>query len=227
MHLYGLTETQLGHVAVTQRRHAQLNPLAIFRDPLSIDDYLAAPYLVAPLRRPDVCMISDGGVCLIVTSPDRAVDLQRRPIHLLGGAQQTGLRYLANSDQLMRPWAASAVERLYASAGVGPPDIDLLMVQDATSVAVIEALELYGFCGVGEAGSFVAEGRMGLGADLPVNTSGGQLSEAYMWGWLHLYEIVQQLRGHAGERQVAGAATALYTSTQGYRRVGASVLGIR
>jgi acetyl-CoA acetyltransferase len=227
MHLYGLTEAQLGHVAVTQRRHAQLNPLAIFREPLSIDDYLAAPYLVAPLRRPDVCMISDGGVCLIVTGPDHAADFSERPIHLLGGAQQTGLRYLINEDQLMRPWAASAVSRLWDSSGIGPADVDLLMVQDATSVAVIEALEMYGFCGVGEAGSFVADGRSALGSDLPVNTSGGQLSEAYMWGWLHLYEIVQQLRGNAGARQVAGATTALYTSTQGYRRVGASVLGVR
>jgi acetyl-CoA acetyltransferase len=227
MRLYGLTEEQLGHVAVVQRRHAQLNPLAIFRDPLTIDDYLAAPYLVAPLRRPDLCMISDGGVCLIVTTPDRADEYPHPPVQLLAGAQQTGLRYLANEDQLLRSWARPAVKRLFESSGLQPADIDLLMAQDATSVAVIEALELYGFCGTGEGGAFVGEERTALGGDLPVNTSGGQLSEAYMWGWLHLYEIVKQLRGDAGERQVAGATTALYTSTQGYRRVGASILGVR
>ncbi len=227
MHLHGLTEEQLGHVAVVQRRNAQLNPMAIFRDPLSIEDYLAAPYLVEPLRRADVCMISDGGVCLIVTAPERAGDFPHRPVHLLGAAQQTGLRYLANEDQLLRTWARPAADRLYASAGLGPGDIDILMAQDATSVAVIETLELYGFCGVGEGGAFVADDRHALTGDLPVNTSGGQLSESYMWGWLHLYEIVQQLRGTAGERQVAGAETALYASTQGYRRVGASVFGVR
>ena len=96
MHLHGLTEDQLAHVAVVQRRNAQLNPLAVFRDPLTVADYLAAPYVVEPLRRADICMISDGGVCLIVTTPERAGDFPHRPVHLLGGAQQTGLRYLAN-----------------------------------------------------------------------------------------------------------------------------------
>jgi acetyl-CoA acetyltransferase len=227
MHLYGLTEDQLAHVAVVQRRNAQLNPLAIFRDPLTVADHLAAPYVVEPLRRADICMVSDGGVCLIVTTPERAGDFPHRPVHLLGGAQQTGLRYLANEDQLLRSWARPAAERLYESSGLRPADIDLLMAQDATSVAVIEALELYGFCETGGGGVFVAEDRHALGGDLPVNTSGGQLSESYMWGWLHLYEIVQQLRGDAGDRQVVGAATAMYASTQGYRRVGASVLGVR
>ena len=227
MHRYGLTEEQLAHVSVVQRSNAQRNPLAIFRDPLSIADYLAAPYLVEPLRRADVCMISDGGVGLIVTTPERARDFSHRPVQLLGAAQQTGLRYLANEDQLLRDWARPAARRLYDSSGLRPDDIDLLMVQDATSVAVLEALELYGFCNVGEAGAYVAEDRHALGGDLPVNTSGGQLSESYMWGWLHLYEIVQQLRGHAGDRQVADVATTLYASTQGYRRVGASILGVR
>jgi acetyl-CoA acetyltransferase len=172
-------------------------------------------------------MISDGGVCLIVTTPERVGEFRHRPVHLLGAAQQTGLRYLANEDQLLRTWAHPVATRLYESAGLRPDDIDLLMAQDATSVAVIEALELYGFCEVGAAGAFVAEDRHALDGDLPVNTSGGQLSESYMWGWLHLYEIVQQLRGDAGERQVAGATTALYASSQGYRRVGASILGVR
>jgi acetyl-CoA acetyltransferase len=143
MHLHGLTEEQLAHVAVEQRRNAQLNPLAVFRNPLTIADYLAAPYLVEPLRRADVCMISDGGVCLIVTTPERAGDFPHQPVDLLGGAQQTGLRYLANEDQLLRNWARPAAERLYGSSGLRPADIDLVMAQDATSIAVIEALELY------------------------------------------------------------------------------------
>jgi acetyl-CoA acetyltransferase len=224
MHLYGLTEEQLAQVAIQQRRHAGLNPRAIFRDPLTLQDYLAAPYLVRPLRRPDVCMVSDGGACLIVTAQHRSAGRPHPPVNFIAGAQQTGFRYFQNPDQLMRPWATPAVQRLYASAGLGPADIDLLLAQDATSVAVLEALELYGFCEAGQSGPFVADGRTALGAELPVNTSGGQLSEAYMWGWLHLVELVQQLRGDAGARQVRNAGTALYTSTQGYRRIGASIL---
>jgi acetyl-CoA acetyltransferase len=227
MHLFGLTEAELGQVAVVQRQHARLNPLSIFREKLTIDDYLALPYLVAPLRRPDVCMISDGGVCLIVTTADRAVDFPHRPVEILAGAQQTGLRYLANEDQLLRPWADAAVSRLYVTAGLTPADVDVFLVQDATSVAVLEALELYRFCGVGESGAYVAAGHTALGGRLPTNTNGGQLSEAYMWGWLHLYEAVVQLRGLAGPRQVEGATTALYASTQGYRRIGATLLGRR
>jgi acetyl-CoA acetyltransferase len=224
MHEYGLTEEQLGHVAVQQRRHAALNPRAIFTDPLTLEDYLEAPYIVRPLRRPDLCMISDGGVCLIVTAQDRAENRPHSPVHFVAGVQQTGLRYFQNPDQLLRPWATEAVKRLYGLSGLRPADIDLLLVQDATSVAVLEALELYGFCGAGESGEFVADGRTALGAELPVNTNGGQLSEAYMWGWLHLLELVQQLRGEAGARQVVNSRTALYASTQGYRRIGASLL---
>ena len=223
-HLFGTTEEQLGAIAVTQRRHAALNPLSIFRDPLSLDDYLAAPYLVRPLRRPDLCMISDGGACLILTTAEGAAAHARPPAYLLGAAQRTGLRHHENADHLRRPWAAGIAEELYERAGVARADVDALYVQDATSVAVLEALELYGFCAPGEAGPFVAEGRIALGAELPVNSNGGQLSEAYMWGWLHLCEAVRQLRGECGPRQVPGAATVQYCSTQGYRKVAASIL---
>jgi acetyl-CoA acetyltransferase len=220
-HLYGTTEEQLGHVAVVQRRHAALNPLAIFRAELSIQDYLASRYIVRPLRRPDLCMISDGGACLIVTASERAGP---RAVHLLAGAQQTGLRHDENPDNPLRPWTRHAAARLFADAGVTRADVDALYVQDATSTAVLDALEHYGFCGEGESGDFVAEDRIALGAELPVNTNGGQLSEAYMWGWLHLVEAVRQLRGECGPRQVAGARVALYASAQGQRKSAASIL---
>src|SRR5258708_3250361 len=103
-HLYGTTERQLGHIAVSQRKYAASNPIAIFRTPLTIDDYLASPYLVDPLRRPDLCMISDGGACLIVARADRASELCTTPVHVLGIAQQTGLRDRQNADQMLRPW---------------------------------------------------------------------------------------------------------------------------
>lgn len=223
--LYGLTEAQLGQVAVTQRRHAQLNPLAVLRDPLTIDDYLASRYIVRPLRRPDICMISDGGACLIVTAADRAGDFPNHPVYLLGAAQQANLRHDQVPDNLLRPWAKPIADRVFAAAGITRDDVDALYVQDATSLAVIEALELYGYCAPEDVGGFLEEGRIGLGSDLPVNTNGGQLSESYMWGWLHLCEAVRQLRGDCGERQVEGATIAQYHSTQGFRKVACSILG--
>jgi acetyl-CoA acetyltransferase len=224
-YLYGTTEQQLAHVAIAERKHAQLNPLAVFKLPLSMDDYFAARYIVRPLRRPDLCMISDGGACLIVTSRERAVEFARPPVYLLAGAQQTGLRHFQNVDNLLRPWARALRESLYEQAGLNRSDVDALYVQDATSVAVLDALETYGFCGEGESGPFVEDGRIELGGALPVNTNGGQLSESYMWGWLHLCEAVRQLRGECGPRQVVDARFAQYCSTQGYRKVASSILG--
>jgi acetyl-CoA acetyltransferase len=223
-HLYGTTEEQLGWVSVIERAHAQLNPAAIFRAPLTIEDYLAEPYLVAPLRRSDVCMISDGGACLIVTAADHVAAATTRPVYLLAGAQATGLRQYQNPDNLLRPWISTMTD-VYARAGVSRDDVDVLFIQDPVSVWVLQMLELFGFCGPGESGPFVQEGRIGLGGELPVNTNGGQLSESYMWGWLHLCEAVRQLRGECGERQVAGATFAQYCSTKGFEKAATSILG--
>lgn len=224
-HLYGTTEEQLGHVAVNQRANARLNPLAVFTDDLTLDDYLAAPYLVEPLRRADVCMISDGGVCLLVTSAARAQDLPHRPVYVLGIDQCTGLRQLGNPDNLMRPWVRDLVD-VYPRAGLRREDVDLVYVQDPTSVWVLQMLEWFGFCGEGEGGPFLAEGRTRLTGELPVNTNGGQLSESYMWGWLHLCEAVRQLRGDCGARQVPDAAVAQYFSTKGFEKAATTVLGV-
>jgi acetyl-CoA acetyltransferase len=223
-YLYGTTEEQLGHVAVVERRHAQLNPLAVFRDPLTIDDYLASRYIVRPLRRPDICMVSDGGAALVVTSAERANGYHDKPVYVRGVAEQAALRYLQNPDHLLRPWAEPVAETVFHDAGVSRTDIDVLFIQDATSLAVLEALEIYGYCGRGEAGEFVASGRIALGGEIPVNTNGGQLSESYLWGWLHLCEAVRQLRGQCGDRQVLNAQFAHYCSNMGYRKVASSIL---
>jgi acetyl-CoA acetyltransferase len=224
-HLYGTTEEQLGWVAVTERAHAQLNPAAIFRAPLTIEDYLSEPYLVEPLRRSDICMISDGGACLIVAAADRVKDRPTRPVYLLGMDQATGLRQYQNPDNLMRPWVGQMAPTIFDQAGISRSDIDVLFVQDPTSVWVGQMLEHFGYCGVGESGPFVQEGRIALGGDIPVNTNGGQLSEAYMWGWLHLCEAVRQLRGTCGERQAVGATFAQYCSTKGFEKAATSILG--
>ncbi len=224
-HLYGTTQEQLGHIAVNQRHNAQRNPLAIFTKDLSLEDYLAAPYLVEPLRRADVCMISDGGAALIVTSAGRAAHLRRPSVYVLGIDQVTGLRLYQNPDNLLRPWIRSLGEAIYPRAGIDRSDVDLLYVQDPVSVYVLQMLEWFGFCGVGESGPFVADGHTRLSGSLPVNTNGGQLSEAYMWGWLHLCEAVRQLRGECGERQVPGAAVAQYCSAKAFEKAAVSILG--
>jgi acetyl-CoA acetyltransferase len=223
-YLYGTTEEQLAWISVTQRRHAQLNPLAVFTEPMSLADYLSLPYLVKPLRRPDLLTATDGGACLIVTRADRGADHPKKPVYLLAGAQTTALRQNQNSDQLMRPWIREVADGHYDQAGIHRGDVDVLFIQEATSVWVLQMLEWFGFCKIGEAGAFVEGGRIGLGGELPVNTNGGNLSEAYMWGWLHLSEAVRQLRAECGPRQVAGAKVAQYCSAMAFQKAASSIL---
>lgn len=223
-HLYGTTEEQLGMVAVAQRDWAQHNPLAIFRSPLTLDHYLAEPYLAAPLRRSDLTMISDGGAALVLTKSDRVEEFRPKPAYVLDIEQQTAFRAYQNVDNLMRPWLGEMASRLWSRSGFRPEDIDALYIQDATSVWVLQMLEWYGFCGVGEAGAFLAEGHTRPGGSLPVNTNGGQLSESYLWGWLHMAEAVRQLRGECGDRQVAGVETVLDCSSHDFLKGAASIL---
>ena len=225
-HLYGTTEEQLGNIAVGQREWARMNPLAVFRDELTIDDYLAQPYIVEPLRRADLTMVSDGGASLVVTTAERAASMRRRPIYVIGMAEQSALRENLDLRNVMRPWIASVGERIWNTTGLGPADVDVLYIQDPTAVWVLQMLEYYGFCPVGEGGPFLAEGHTRPGGDLPLNTNGGQLSESYMWGWLHLCEAVRQLRGEADARQVPGAEVAMYCSTQAFAKAAASILAV-
>lgn len=222
--LYGTTDEQFGMLAVGQRQWARMNPNAIFTDPLSMDDYLAQPYMVEPLRRADVTMISDGGIAFVVTSAERAADLPHQPVYLSGMSEYAGIRGDNNPGNLMRPWITKAADALWSSTGLMPADMDALYVQDPTAVWTLQMLEHFGFCGEGEAGAFLAEGHTLPGGSLPLNTHGGQLSESYTWGWMHLVEAIRQLRGDAGPRQVAGARTAAYLSSQGFLKAAASVL---
>jgi acetyl-CoA acetyltransferase len=225
MALYGTTEEQLGWVSVSQREWAATNPRAIFREPMSIEQYLAAPYQAAPLRRPDLTMVSDGGVAIILTRADMVERFPGKPVYLLGNAQASGMRGDLDPDRLMRPWIQTLARKLYSITGLQPTDIDLAYLQDATSVWVLQQLEYYGFCGVGEGGPFLAEGHTRPGGDLPVNTGGGQLSESYMWNWLNLYEAVQQLRKVNGDRQVDNKAeVALFAQTHDFWKGAATIL---
>ena len=223
-HLYGTTDEQFGWIAVGQREWAERNPNAIFRKPLSMTEYLATPYLVEPLRRPDVTMISDGGVAVVVTTAERARDLPRRPVYVSGIAEQSGVRGAHDPDNLLRPWLRDAARSIWARTGLDTSDIDVLYIQDPTAVWSLQMLEYYGFCGLGEAGPFLAEGHTRPGGRLPLNTHGGQLSESYAWGWMHMVEAVRQLRGEAGERQVGDAEVAMYCSSQAFSKAAASIL---
>jgi acetyl-CoA acetyltransferase len=222
--IYGTTDEQFGMLAVGQRDWAQKNPNAIFRTPMSMADYLAEPYMVDPLRRSDVTMISDGGVALVVTTAEHARQLPNPPVYISGMAEYAGVRGEHNPENLMRPWLRDSAATIWASTGLRPTDIDALYIQDPTAVWSLQMLEYYGFCGIGEGGPFLAEGHTLPGGSLPLNTHGGQLSESYTWGWMHVVEAVRQLRGQAGERQLDAPEIGMYCSSHGFVKAAASVL---
>ncbi len=211
MALYGTTSRQLGEVAVACRKHASLNPNAVMREPFTVDDHQASRFVVEPFHLLDCCLISDGGVCLIVTSAERARDLAKPPVLIRGMGQAYTSQNMEREDWWYVPHQKDALRRAFTMAGVGPQDIDVAQLYDNFTMSVLLWLEHAGFCDVGEAGSFVENGRIQLGGALPVNTAGGNLSESYMEGWLHVVEGVRQMRGECGERQVQGAETCLVT----------------
>jgi acetyl-CoA acetyltransferase len=214
----GLSERELGEVAVAQRAFAQLNPNAVLRKPLSIADYLAARHICEPLRLFDYCLINDGGVALILTTTERATRL--RPAAetvVLSGIGRSDHNREATSlrprlEYFYRPAAKQAAEQVYRMAGLGPSDVDVLQIYDSFSVHVPLALEGFGFCAEGAVGPLLGSGALAPGGRLPVNTSGGHLSGSYMQGWGHQVECVRQLRRHAGDRQIPDATTAQYIS---------------
>lgn len=209
MALYGTKSEHLAEVAVACRKHASLNPNAVMRKPITIADHQASRWIVKPLRLLDCCLISDGGVCLIVTSAERAKDLKQPLVLISGIGQGYTARNLGNPDWWRAPHQKGLFERAYRMAGLGPSDVDVAQLYDSFTINVLLALEAAGFCKEGESGPFVEHGRIQLGGELPVNTAGGNLSESYMEGWLHYVEGVRQLRGTCGERQVPGAEVCL------------------
>ena len=212
MELYGTTSEQLGWVAVTCRRHAQLNPQATMRDPMTIADHQASRMIVEPLHLLDCCIISDGAVVILLASPERAADARKPPVMLWGMGQGHTLQNLETPEWWYLPHQADALSRTYRMAGVSPSDIDVAQLYDNFTIAVLFWLEHAGFVERGDAGPFVEGGeRIAIGGQLPINTSGGNLSESYMQGWLHVVEGVRQVRAEAGPRQVDGAELCLVT----------------
>lgn len=215
-HARGFEGDDLGHVAVAQRAWSSMNPNAIQRKRITLDDYRNAPYICEPLRLFDYCQINDGGVALIVTTAERAARLGKPPVYIQGFGRRD-LNQGATSleprlTEYYRPAQEDCARQAYEMAGFGPADMDMLQVYDSFSVHVPLALEGYGYCKIGEVRRFFREQGIGPGGKLPINTSGGHLSETYMQGWAHQIECVRQLRGECGERQVPNCRHAHYTS---------------
>ncbi len=203
MHLYGTTSEQFGAVAVAQRQWAQRSPWAQMRKPMTLEDHQTSRMIAEPLHLLDCCLVSNGAVAVVVTGADRARDLRQKPVHVLGYAQcAPGDNLGTDRHPGVETGARRSGEIAFRMAGVTRDDIDMCQLYDCYTYTVIVTLEDYGFCGKGEGGPFVADGRLGPGGALPTNTGGGQLSGYYMWGFTPLSEAVVQARGQGGERQV-------------------------
>jgi acetyl-CoA acetyltransferase len=211
-HEYGTTEAQLGAVAVTCRGHANRTPGAVMHDrPLTLDDYLASPYLAAPFRKEDCCLISDGGAAYVMTTPERARDLARPAVEVAGvglGRSHTGTHWSQQGDFTSTP-QVFAGPAAFAMAGLTPAEVDVGTGYDPFTIVSLMQVEDLGFCPKGEAGAFAAEGNLELDGALPWNTHGGMLSHAYVLGIAHVVEVVRQLRGEAAN-QVEGAEVGIY-----------------
>lgn len=211
MHEFGTTREQLAEVAVSARRWAQLNPAAFKRDELTVEDVLASRMICSPISALDCCLVTDGGGAVIMTTPERAEAAKQPPAYLLGAAEAITHDNISTMPDLTVTAAKESGERAFAMAGLAPADIDVAQLYDAFTINVVLFLEDLGFCAKGDGGSFVAEGRIAPGGELPVNTTGGGLSYCHpgMYGIFTIIEAVRQLRGDAGERQVEGVETAL------------------
>jgi acetyl-CoA acetyltransferase len=218
---YGGSSEELGAIAVAQRKHARLNPNAVMQKEMSLEDYLDAPYIIEPLRRNDCSLVSEGAVSILMTSAERARDLTEKPVYVVGAQ---GMHSSRNEHSFGLPgqgiftmdeYEYEADLTAFEMAGLNHDDIDTLGIYDAFSVQTLVTIERMGFCKPGEGLSFIQGGRIELGGALPLNTSGGHLSEAHVGGWGQVAELVHQLQGTCGPRQVEGAETGMYAHSLG------------
>jgi acetyl-CoA acetyltransferase len=211
MHQFGTTRRDLAEVAVAARAWARLNPEAFMREPLSIADVLGARMVSDPLSVRDCCLVTDGGGAFVLVRAERAKDLPRTPVYVLGNGTAVWNRQISAMDDLTVTAARDSGRAAFAMAGLAPKDIDVVELYDAFTINVLLFLEDLGFCAKGEGAAFVRDGAIGPGGRLPVNTNGGGLSCVHpgMYGIFALIEAVRQLRGEAGARQVANVRTAI------------------
>ncbi len=226
---FGATSRDLAAVAVAFRKHASLNPAAMMREPITVDDHQNSRFVCEPLHLFDYCLINDGAACVIVTSAERAQDMKKPPVYISGmqglpaGRHEFIWTYpgFGTSQQDVFDYQPG-VQPVYETAGVSAQDVDVLFTYDAFAILAWTALERFGFCGQGEAAAFTQGGRIEVGGELPMNTNGGLMSEGHIMGWNHQVELVRQLRGECGPRQVPNAEIAQWANAYGdsliYRR---------
>ena len=216
MNTYGTTSEQLAEVAITMRKHAGLNPNAKMRSPITVDDVLGSRMISRPLHLLDCCIISDGGGAVVLTSLERARDLPKPPIQLLGCGEAVQHQGVGRSD-LLTIAAQQSGDRAFTMAGLDRSDVDLAMIYDSFTITVLATLENLGFCAFGEGGDFVSEGAISIGGSLPVNPDGGGLSSNHpgMRGIFLVIEAVKQLRQECDARQVGDPEVALAHGTGG------------
>lgn len=228
LHETGAGREQLAEVAIAAREWALLNPAAYRHGagPLTVDEVLSAKPVSSPLGALDCCLVTDGGGAVVVTSLERARELPRPPVVVLGWGEATTNVSMAGADDLLAVGAYDSARRAYGMAGVEPADVDVVELYDSFTITVLLSLEGLGFCGRGEAADLVAGGRIRPGGELPLDTAGGGLSYCHpgQYGLLLLVEAVRQLRGECGARQVAGAQIALAHGTGGILSAHGTVL---
>jgi acetyl-CoA acetyltransferase len=217
MHQYGTTSEQLAEIAVATRKWAQLNPKAMMRDPLTIDDVLSSRWVAYPFHIYDCCLVTDAGGAVVVVAADRAREMKKKPVWVLGSGEastHTGILGMPDITQTPARYSGKAA---FEMAGVTHKDIDVVEVYDSFTYTALVTLEELGFCEKGEGGPFVSNQRTAPGGDFPMNTNGGGLSYTHpgMYGMFILIEAVRQLRGECGERQVKDAKLALVNGTGG------------
>jgi acetyl-CoA acetyltransferase len=213
MHEFGVTSEDLARVAVTQREFATLNEASLMgkRGKITVDEVLASRMICEPLHLLDCALDNDGGYAIVVTSEAIARNCRKKPVWVLGGAEAVFTDFYMSVPDPWFPEEGAAVrrcsDRAFAMAGVARDDIDVAGLYDCFTITVLRDLEEMGFCGIGEGAEYVREGRTALGGKMPTNTDGGLLSNSHNGdpSGMHTIEVVRQLRGECGERQVPDA----------------------
>jgi len=228
MHEFGTTSEQLAEIAVGVREYATLNPNAIYRDPITVDDVVNSRMIADPLHMLDCCAITDGGGAFIMTTAERARDLPQPPVYVLGAAGAQTHWNVCQQPDFTTSAGAKAAPIAFGRAGVTHDDVDMLMFYDSFTITCLILLESLGFVPRGEGGPFVAEGHLKRGGKWPLNTDGGGLSSNHpgMRGIFLIIEAVRQLRGQAGVAQVPDCEVALAAGSGGWLScIGVVILG--
>ncbi|HEY7438830.1 MAG TPA: acetyl-CoA acetyltransferase [Acidimicrobiia bacterium] len=218
MYEYGTTIEQLAEIAVSTRYNASLNPDAYYQDPITIEDVQSSRMIADPLTKLHCCIRSDGGGAVVLTSGDRARDLPKAPIWVLGSGETSSHTTMSEWEDFTESPAVRSGQQAFDRSGVTPADVDICQIYDAFTSMVLLSLEALGFCGKGEGGPFVEDGKLRVGGALPTNTDGGGLSCCHpgMRGMFLMVEAVKQLRGEAGQRQVPDPKIACVNGTGGW-----------